>query len=337
MSVLDLLLFFLFQTIKAMVRLLPRPAIFFLGRCLGFLAYLSLGRHRSIALKNLDIAFGDNLNQREKRRLAKKSFLHFGQTTLDTIKLALTSENRRNEIIRVEGKEHLTQAFSKGRGVLIFSAHLGNWEVASWPVSQVAALHVVARPLDNPWLEKQLRLLRASLGAKVISKFQAARPVLRVLQANGMVALLIDQNVLRSQALFVEFFGRPAATTPALASFHLHSGAPLVPVFSRLEADKGYSVKVHPPLSFTLNNKLEADVLLQITQACTKMIEREIGQAPEQWLWFHDRWRTRPIKDTGLRPDDKMKPLGGRRKKEACPNDSSVENSKGAMLKNKGI
>ncbi len=300
MSSVDFLFFLLFQTLKAMIRLLPRSACLFLGRCLGFLAFLCLRRHRKIALKNLEIAFGKDLSENDKRRLAQKSFEHFGQMTLDTIKLASSSAKRRDELVRLEGKENLVAALAMGRGVLIFSAHLGNWEVASWPVAQVAPLHVVARPLDNPWLEKQLQVLRARLGAKVISKFQAARPVLRVLQAKEMVALLIDQNVLRSQAIFVDFFGRPAATTPALASFHLHNGAPVVPVFSRLAADKRYQVKVYPPLSFTLNNKPETAVLLQITQACTKMIEQEIRLAPEQWLWFHDRWRTRPTDRTGV-------------------------------------
>ncbi len=297
MWALNYLVLWLFRILVFLIRLLPRRAVLGLGTCLGFLAYAFLRRHRRLSLKNLKIAFGQTKSETERRRLARQSFLHFGRMVLDTIKFASLKGQGRDQLIKVEGMDNLRQASSQGRGVLIFSAHLGNWEVASWAISSFTPLHVVARPLDNPLLEKELLRLRQALGAKVISKFLAARPILRALQAQESVAILIDQNVLRSQAVFVDFFGQPAATTPALASFHLHSQAPLLPIFCLLTPERRHLVKIYPPLSFSAGNAPEPDALLQITQVLTKMIEQEIRQYPEQWLWFHDRWRTRPAEE----------------------------------------
>jgi len=294
MWVLNYLILGLFRILVFLIRLLPRRAVLGLGTCLGFLAYAFLRRHRRLSLKNLKIAFGQTMSESQRRQLARQSFLHFGRMVLDTIKFAFLKRQDRSQLIQVEGLDNLRQALSQGRGVLIFSAHLGNWEVASWAISSFTPLHVVARPLDNPLLEKELLKMRQALGARVISKFLAARPILRALQAQESVAILIDQNVLRSQAVFVDFFGLTAATTPALASFHLHTQAPLLPIFCLMTPERRYLVKIHPPLSFSASKAAEPEALLQITQVLTKMIEQEIRQYPGQWLWFHDRWRTRP-------------------------------------------
>jgi KDO2-lipid IV(A) lauroyltransferase len=130
------------------------------------------------------------------------------------------------------------------------------------------------------------------MGSGVIDKMGAARPILRVLRGGGILALLIDQNVLRSQAVFVDFFGRPAATTPGLASFHILTGAPLLPVFYRPRGLR-HVWTILPPLDIPLSGRREEDVL-KITAICTKMIEDQIRRAPESWLWLHKRWNTRP-------------------------------------------
>ena len=261
---------------------------------MGLAGYFLSSRHRRLSQRNLEIAYGSRLGKKEKRRIARAAFIHFGQMILDTLKFAQLDETSRASLFKIEGLENLQQALRAGQGILIFSAHLGNWEVASWPVASLVPLHVVARPLDNPVLDRQWQKLRQRLGVRVISKFEAARPILQALKANEAVALLIDQNVLRSQAVFVDFFGRLAATTPAVAVFHLRTGAPILPVFCLMTPDKKYCLKIHQPLSFSPDSSPEPELLLQITQILTKIIEQEIREKPEQWLWFHDRWRTRP-------------------------------------------
>jgi KDO2-lipid IV(A) lauroyltransferase len=302
MDSIDLLSFGFFRALKALFFVLPRRSCLFAGGVFGILIYHLDRKHRRLALANLEKAFGRSCAPTERSRRARASFRHFGRMLADNLKWTHLDAEKRNRLLQVEGEEHIHQALEAGRGTLIFSAHLGNWELASAAISAMGRLDVVARPLDNRRLEQELASFRRLLGANVISKFQAAKPVLQALRQNRMVAILIDQNVMRSEAVFVDFFGLPAATTPGLASFHLRAGSPLIPVFCYPQPDLAYRVKIGRPLDFVPTGDWNEDVL-KITQRCTKIIEAEIRDHPGYWLWFHNRWKTRP--ETG---PDRMKP-----------------------------
>jgi KDO2-lipid IV(A) lauroyltransferase len=292
-NIMDLIYFGTLRLLSLFFRFLPRPACLWIGQVFGGLVFRLDRKHRRLALANLEIAFGPAAEPAARRRIARDSFRHFGRVTADSLKWTRLRASRRTHLLIIEGEERIRQALRQGRGALIFSAHFGNWEVAAEAVAALAPLSVVARPLDNPLVEADLARFRKRLGARVISKFQAAKPILQALRRNELVAILIDQNVLRSQAVFVDFFGRPAATTPALASFHLRTRSPLIPVFCLPGPRSSYLVKIGDPLTFDPGGELERDVL-KITQACTKMIETEIRENPGLWFWFHNRWKTRP-------------------------------------------
>jgi KDO2-lipid IV(A) lauroyltransferase len=282
-----------FRALRGLIRILPRPICLALGRGLGLLAYGLDARHRRLAKDNLRTAFGRDLAVPERDRIARTSFRHFGAILFDILKLAELGPDEVAKRISVEGAEHLEAALGEGKGVLLFTAHFGNWEVGAASISRRGRLKVVARALDNALLEKELAALRAALGAEVIYKTWASRPILQALRRNEMVAILIDQNVLRSQAVFVDFFGKAAATTPALAALHLRTRAPLLPVFCASDPPRGYRLKIHPPVRVRSEGDFDRDVL-KITQLCTKIIEAEISERPAQWLWFHNRWKSRP-------------------------------------------
>lgn len=292
-KILDLVYFGLLRALSLLFRLLPRSACLRIGQAFGGLVFRLDRKHRRLALANLETAFGSASDPAARRRLARDSFRHFGRVTADNLKWIHLRAARRASLLRVEGEEHIRRVIGAGRGGLIFTAHFGNWEVAAEAVAALAPLNVVARPLDNPLAEAELTRFRKRLGARVISKFQAAKPILQALRRNELVAILIDQNVLRSQAIFVDFFGRPAATTPGLASFHLRARSPLIPVFCLPGPRSAYRVRIGEPLEFNPSGDIDSDVL-KITQACTKMIETEIRKNPGLWFWFHNRWKTRP-------------------------------------------
>jgi len=285
--------FFGFQFLKIPFSMLPRPICLAIGEAFGSLIYHIDRKHRQIALSNLNTAFGSRLSEKKQKRIAKASFRHFGKVFADIVKVGHMKQDRVLKSISIDGAEHLKKAMLKGKGVLIFSAHLGNWEMATAPVSQIGKVNVIARPLDNRLLEKELLQIRKKFGANIIYKQQAARSILRALKDNEMVAILIDQNVVRSQAVFVDFFGKPAATTPSLAAFFLKTGAPLVPVFCCPVQSGKYHLKILPPLKIIMTGDEKQDVL-KITQLCTKIIQNQIQENPKVWLWFHDRWKTRP-------------------------------------------
>ncbi len=285
--------FLFFRGIKLFFVFLPRKLSLGVGRILGFAVYSLDRRHRRIALSNLETAFGSELSPSARRDIARKSFLHFGKLLADLIKFSHLDDDQRDKLIQAEGEENLIQALKKGKGALLFSGHYGSWEIAPHFLSRRAKFYVIARALDNDLLEKELSKMRANLGAKVIYKQQAAKRILRSLRAREMVAILIDQNVLRSQAVFVDFFGKAAATTPSLAAFFLRTQSPLLPVFCYPALHDAYKIKILKPLEVSLTGNYDQDVL-KITQICTKIIEAQIRKNPECWLWFHQRWKTRP-------------------------------------------
>ncbi len=288
--------FFAFRLLKIVFSLLPRRQCLWIGGILGTFVYTVDGKHRRIALSNLHTAFGAQLSTSKRKEIPKASFRHYGRFFAEIIKSPTLKRENIQKFISVEGEEHLQKALQGGKGALLFSAHLGNWEFATAAVSAVGKVNVIARPLDNRKLEEEILKIRKKLGATVIPKQQAARPILRALQDNEMVALLIDQNTVRNQAVFVDFFGKKAATTPSLAAFFLKTGAPIIPVFC-YPARKGmYHLEILPSPQIAVTGNEEQDVL-KITQLCTKIIQNQIQKTPNVWLWFHDRWKTRPEKE----------------------------------------
>ncbi len=289
--------FFVFQASLTTISLLPRRFCLFLGRTFGFLIYFFDKKHRNVALQNLKLSMGEKLPDTEIKHTVKKSFVHFGQAFFDLVKFSRLKDEKKEKLITVEGSEIIDKAIQQGKGALLFSAHLGSWEIAPFIISKKAKISVIARPLDHKLLEKKLLKIRTGFGAEVIHKHQASKQVLRLLRKNEMVAILIDQNVLRSQAIFVDFFGKPAATTPSLAMFHLRTSSPLIPVFCYPSPTKGYIIKIMPPLDIILSGDHSEDIL-KITQLCTKIIEDQIQKDPSLWMWFHNRWKTRPVEET---------------------------------------
>jgi KDO2-lipid IV(A) lauroyltransferase len=292
-SIHEKLEFFGFRILKILFSLLPRQICLAIGAALGSFVFHIDRKHRQISLSNLNIAFGSMFSDTKKKKIAKASFRHFGSVFADIIKIQHMKQDKVRRSLSIKGAEHLEKALALGKGVLIFSAHMGNWEMATAPISGIGKVNVIARPLDNRLLEKELLQIRKKLGANIISKQQAARPILRALLANEMVAILIDQNTVRNQAVFVDFFGKSAATTPSLAAFFLKTGAPIVPVFCLPIQSGRYHITIRQPVEIDMTGDEEQDIL-KITQLCTKIIQNQIQENPEVWMWFHNRWKTRP-------------------------------------------
>ncbi|MBM3295878.1 MAG: hypothetical protein FJY82_15390 [Candidatus Aminicenantes bacterium] len=286
--------FWAYRAFAFLLAVIHRRTALALGDAVGRLAFRLDGRRRRIALDNLALAFSQTTTAAERRTIARKSFRNFGRVVFDTLALSRRPREYALGLVDVEGQGHLEAALAPGRGVLVFTAHYGNWEIGCGPISGTAPFGVIARPLDNPLIDRSLVLARERLGVRVIPKTGAGRHILRALGRNEIIGLLIDQNVLRREAVFVDFFGRLAGTTPALAAFHLKTGAPLLPLFIDPLPAGRYRLRLLEPLVFPPTGPAREDVL-KITGICTKMIEREIRDRPEAWLWFHKRWQSRPV------------------------------------------
>jgi len=208
---------------------------------------------------------------------------------------ALTEPPSRTlEGVTIDGLGHLKQAMQTHGRALALTAHLGNWELLAMAHRLMGVpATVVVRPLDAPWLDTLADRLRRRAGIELIDKRGALRPVLSALRRGRVVALLLDQNASRREGVFVPFFGRPASTSKSLAVLAVRTQTPVVPMFIYREGFQRHRVVIHPPLPVDPTRDSEGAVV-ELTQRCATAIEAAIGIAPDQWLWVHDRWRTRP-------------------------------------------
>lgn len=265
-----------------------------LGRRLGDLASVVFPGRRHLALANLAQAFPE-LDPAARRHLCRRSWQHLGLVFVELCALLSRPLEDLLSRITVEGREHLDRAMaSHGRAVAL-SGHLGNWEVLSVAHRLTPyPLAVVVRPLDSAWLNPLAERLRLRTGVELIDKRGALRPVLTALSQGAMVGILLDQNTARSEGVFVPFFGRAASTSRSVALLALRTGAPIVPIFARRDADGRHRIIVRPALDPPKASDREA-AIAELTARCTEVIEAAIREAPEQWLWMHNRWRTRPV------------------------------------------
>ena len=281
---------------SGLLRALPRRAALALGRSLGAFWGDLDRRHVAIAAGHLRQAFPD-WDESRVLRTARGVYRHFGQVLLDLLWLQGRPRETVLGLVEFTGREHAEAAIAAGKGAIYATGHLGNWEVHalahSWEWGPVA---VVARPLDNPALDARLVAFRRQGGNTVIYKERALVHVLRILRDGGGVAILMDQNVVASDGIFVPFFGRPAATTTVSAALAVKTGAALIPCHVETLPTGRYRVGYEAPLHHAASCNRQ-DEVERLTREMTARIEAWVRANPEQWLWMHRRWKTQPSAD----------------------------------------
>jgi Kdo2-lipid IVA lauroyltransferase/acyltransferase len=272
---------------------LPHRVVRGCGALLGLMFYLVDGRHRTVAMTNLAHSFPTRSLQ-ERRVIVRRMFSHFGRLLFEMLKFSTLSSEAMLRRVEFEGEDRARLAYAQGRGVLFFTGHFGFWELHAMVHGlRLRPIGVLARALDNPHLNGLLEEMRQRTGNSVIYRQGAVRRVLKTLSAGEGVAMLIDQHMHSADAIWVDFFERPAATTSTLAAIALRTGAPVVPVFA-LPIEGGryrmiYEHAVEPPPPDA------ADPVGEFTQRCTDVLEMYVRRHPELWLWMHRRWRDAPV------------------------------------------
>jgi KDO2-lipid IV(A) lauroyltransferase len=249
---------------------------------------LAVPRLRRVARRNLAMAFPE-LSHDQRDRIADGVFRSIGRLLYTFARFPRIHAANAGDWIRYEGREHFERALERGRGVLFATAHLGNWELSAFAHALMSGpMHVVVRPIDNPRIDAMIERRRALSGNFFIQKKEAARAILQALKRNEAVGILIDQNSTQDQGVFVDFFGVPACAGTGFAKLAAHSGATVIPGFALwLESERRYVLRFYPPVEITGD-------ATEDTRRMQRILENVIREYPDQWLWIHRRWKTRP-------------------------------------------
>jgi len=279
---------------------MPRGLAVATGELIARVAYYLHRKLRRVAHRNLELAMPD-LNQSQREAIAKTVFLNMGRLLAEFSQFPRLKPENLSRIVIYDGLENYQRAASGGRGVLFLTGHFGAWELCAFAHGMFGnRLSFLVRPLDNPLIDAMITRYRTLSGNRVIDKNNSVKPVLRALHQGEPVGFLVDANTLPDQGVFCDFFGISACTTTGLAVFALRTGAPVVPGF--LLWDRGvrrHILKFDPEIPLIKTGDFKDDVRAN-TARFTKVIEDFSRRYPDQWLWIHKRWKTRPEGEADL-------------------------------------
>jgi KDO2-lipid IV(A) lauroyltransferase len=263
-----------------------------LGAGLGCLAGQVIGLRRNEVLRALRRAFPDR-EPAEHRRITRSVYRPLGRNVAECVLLASGRQDELLDRIDAHGLEHLEAASRGGRGVLVLTAHLGNWELgAVWLAKLAPGFAILAKEFRSPGLSELIGRMRTRSGIRVLPRRGSFRACLRELQQGRLLGFMLDQNMTRDEGVFVEFFGLPACTTPGLAHLSARSKAPVLPGFACRQPGGRHVIRLEPALPPPPAK--DPDAILQATQRYSRTVEEAVRRCPEQWIWIHRRWRTRP-------------------------------------------
>jgi KDO2-lipid IV(A) lauroyltransferase len=282
------------------LRLLPRGLARAIGAVIGATAYRVLGRLRRVGLRNLKMAFPE-MTAKEREAVLRSEYRNLGLLMAEFCKMPDYTAASASRFIRYEGLENYLQARERGKGVLVLTGHLGAWELSSFYHSLMGMpMGMVIRRLDNPLVDEFVNRIRCLRGNRVIHKDDFARGLIASMRAGETVGILMDTNMTPPQGVFVPFFGVLACTASGMARIAAKTGAAVVPGFLLWEeSERKYVLHFGEELEVVHTGDAEQDALVN-TATFTAAIEGYVRRYPEQWLWVHRRWKTRPAGEEGI-------------------------------------
>jgi KDO2-lipid IV(A) lauroyltransferase len=292
----DRVLFYLMVGVIHVFSLIPDFLLYPLGIAGGFIGYCLDRRHLPIGMKNLAVAFPEK-SEKQRRRILRASYINLGRGGAEVIRLGGFFYRRLKRRVTYDRFEYWNEVAARnpGRGMIILSAHFGNFELLAPAHSmhgfQINLVHHTQRFLAG---DAVITFIRERAGVEILRKHAAARAVLKALRRGETVGIPFDQNAKRSEAIFVPFFGEPAATASGLARLVAISGAPVVPAFIVREPNhRSHRIEIQDEVPIQRSGDSEADIV-ENTRRFVKVIENTVRRYPEQFLWTHRRYRTRP-------------------------------------------
>ena len=292
--------FWLVRAIAGALGRLPRGLARKMAAVLVWMAFPLLRRLRRVGMRNLELAL-PTLTSQQRTQILNGVFRSLGRQLVEFCRMSRYSPESTKDWLRTEGLENYLSAQAQGKGVLVLTGHMGAWELSSFYHSLMGhPMGLVIRRLDNRLLDNYVNTMRGMYGNWVLHKDDFGRGLLKAMRHGETVGILMDTNMTPPQGEFVDFFGTPACTATGLAHIARKTGAAVVPGFMLWEAaEQRYVLHFGPQLDLPQTEDISADILAA-TQICTHAIESWIRRYPDQWLWIHRRWKTRPAGEPGL-------------------------------------
>ena len=279
---------------------LPLETSMKFGKSVGKFFAKRFPKLQKTARKNLEIALPE-LSDEEKEKIVYGTFESLGRHLGFVSHFKKFQHEDIRNLVEVAGREHFDRARETGRGVLFFTGHFGSWEVFNLlPPAFGFGMNILVRRIDNPLVENFVDKMRTRFGSVTLDKTKSARTMFRALERGELLGILADLNVQEKEGVFVNFFGVPASTTTSIAKLALKTGAIVLPAFAVWEEEKQkYVVYIEPPIEYEESDH-SAENVRNLTQKITTTVERYVRRYPEQWLWIHKRWNTRPKGEKSL-------------------------------------
>lgn len=291
---------FAVRSLLGAIGALPLETSMRFGEAVGQFIASSFPKLQKTARRNLEIAMPE-LPENEKQKILRGTFESLGRHLGFVSHFKRFRHEEVRDLIEVVGKRHFDEAHDAGRGVLFFTGHFGSWEVFNLlPAAFGFEMNILVRRIDNPLVENFVDAMRTRFGSVTLDKTKSARAMFRVLENGGLLGILADLNVQEKEGVFVNFFGVPASTTTSIAKLALKTGAAVLPAFAVWDkAKQKYVVHLEPAVEYSKTGDGAKDIK-NLTQKITNVVEKYVRAYPEQWLWIHKRWNTRPAGEKKL-------------------------------------
>ena len=281
---------------------LPRALARKIAAAVASILFRLLPKLRRTAEFNLRLAFPD-WEDWQRQRVIRGMVRNLGWMAAEFAHFPDYTSQNISEVLILDGHDNFLEGQRRGKGVLYLTGHIGAWELSSFAHALYGfPLHYMARPLDNPRVDALVNRYRGLSGNRPIFKNESARALLKILKDTGTVGILADQNTMPEEGVFVDFFGKAACTTTGIARVALHTDAAVVPGYAVWDEGIGkYRLRFEPPVELQRSGDMERDVFVN-TQKFAAIIESIVRKYPQQWVWVHARWKTRPKGESDLYP-----------------------------------
>ncbi|MCI0512193.1 lysophospholipid acyltransferase family protein [candidate division KSB1 bacterium] len=286
-------IYVLVKSIFSFLQVIPRWLAFGLLTNIAGLCYWVIPAPRQKTIRHLTGVFGKSLDPAAIRKMARQVYWNLGRNAVDMFRLKQVVGQDPYRYVQLSGKENLDQALAKSKGVIVITGHIGCWELMAGFIAAIGyQVAVVGKPLYDPRIDQMLVANRTAVGLKNIVRDQGARQILTTLHAGQIVGILIDQDT-KVDGVFVNFLGQPAFTPVGPVTLALKTGAAIVPMSIHIQADHRHLVEIEPAIELDNTGDKIQDRLVN-TEKCSQAIEHMLMKDPTQWVWMHERWKTKP-------------------------------------------